>query len=669
MANTLDICIDPIYGLLWSVCLIGFSGLPSIFIKSAAAGRTVATILTLISALPGLFWSFKLLYDDSLTASYQLGWAVPFEQPELSADPLTVLFLIPLFLAAICSSIYCQSYLASGISSGIARRVLVFNGLLLASMALVLLARHTVLLLMAWELMALSSWLLLMTDHKDSEVRRSGTIYLLFTHVGTLFLFLLFALLKSETGSFLFPGQHSLVFSSSLTMIVLISALIGFGAKAGIMPLHIWLPGAHANAPSHASALMSGIMLKVGLYGIIRTALFFSQLPTWFGWLVLLLGTISALVGIALASVQQDLKRLLAYSSIENIGIICIGLGMTLIGLQSGNMTLAVLGGAGAFIHLINHALFKPLLFFGSGLIIHASGTRQMDRMGGLAKLLPQTSRIFMVGAIAIAGLPPLNGFVGEFFLYIAAFKCSIADSFPFLGLIAPLLAIVGGLALITFVKLYNTLFSGTARGEYPCNQHPEPLSMLLPIGLLATLCILIGLFAPVMLSLTAPVLAFVTGLSVTELGQYAQPVALHKLAWLNAILLLVALACWLLLQGLIKRGTVRVTETWGCGYLAPTSRMQYTGSSFSAFCYYIVSGRQGELPAPIGLDNIFARPERVHHSTDEWLLNEVVLPGMQKTDQRMAWFRKIQHGHLHFYILYILITLLVLIFWSRSWS
>ena len=669
MTTRLDVCIDPLYGVVSAAILLGCSGIPAVLISSAKTGRVISAATTVLAAATGLFFSLCLLFTPLPVTVLRGRWSLPFGQPELSVDPLTALFLVPLFIAAICSSLYCLDYLAHSMPEGICRRVLFLNGILPGSMAMVLLSRHTVLLLMAWEVMALSSWLLLMTDQEKPDVQRSGMIYLLFTHTGTIFLLLLFALLKHQTGDFLLPASGSLAAGSRLTPFILIAALIGFGAKAGIMPLHIWLPGAHANAPSHASALMSGIMLKIGIYGIIRTAISFSETPVWFGWLLLLAGAVSALAGILLASAQQDLKRLLAYSSIENIGIICIGLGMLFIGFNSGNSMLTLLGGAAALIHIINHALFKPLLFFGSGVVIHATGSRVMDRMGGVARLLPRTTALFMVGSLAICALPPLNGFVGEFFLYTAAFTDGISDRLPLLVVIPPLLALVGAVAVVTFVKLYGAIFSGVPRGDCLTEgDQPEPLPMLLPMLLLALLCLAGGLWPPLLLQLVRPTLLQLSAVQGGLLDQTVQLVPLGKLAMLNIPLLLLAAICFYLVGRLPRRRGVSITETWGCGYLAPTGRIQYTGSSFTALLSGIIFGKKLSGRQLVGGEGIFATPGRLLFHGREWLLDRVILPGMQRTDRQMAWFKRIQHGHLHLYILYILITLLSLIVWSRTW-
>lgn len=656
---------DPVGSLLWAIVLLGLSGLPGLLLKRPGPGQLLSVVITLSAAVWGMAGALRILGGAPAT-HYLLDWQLPFGPCELAVDPLSALFLIPLLLAAACCSLYGAAYLPAAAQPVVEKKVTLFSGLLLASMASVLVARNGVMLLMAWELMALSSWLLLMTYQQDAQVGRAGMVYLLATHTGTMALFVLFSLLRGQTGSFVFPAAHSLTLVGPLAVVVLLAALIGFGAKAGIMPLHIWLPGAHANAPSHVSALMSGIMLKVGLYGILRTVSFFHELPVWFGWLVLLLGVVSAVTGIALASYQRDLKRLLACSSIENIGIICIGLGMALVGMQSGNQTLLVFGLVGAFMHILNHALFKPLLFLGSGVIIHASGTRQIDRMGGLSRILPRTAPLFLVGSLAICGLPPLNGFVGELFLYFGAFSDGLSAPLPLIAFIAPVLALVGGLAVITFVKLYGAVFLGSARDSAARQGHEAPFAMVAPMALLAGLCLLAGVGAPLLLQLVEPVVIDYAAVSPALFTRLTGIVPLPQIALMNGLLLGLMLVVWLVWRLLVQQTPVTSADTWGCGYLAPTPRIQYTGSSFADLAAGLFAGLVGARTTLTGLSGHFPAASRLALDGTERILDRMIIPCLHGADWCLAWLRRMQSGHLHLYILYVFATLFALMVWSH---
>ncbi len=622
-------------------------------------------MLVLVASSIGWYALFCLL-GGTLGGIYQLDWPMPFGPALFAVDPLSALFLFPLFLVSGCVALYSLSYWPAAERSDSARLTL-FVGVFTAAMVLVLLVRNGVLFLMAWELMALAAYFLLTTEQHNREAQKAGTIYLLATHSGTMALFALFSLLHRVTGSFLLPAPHSLSTSVTLEAVILVTALIGFGGKAGLMPLHFWLPGAHANAPSHVSAMMSGLMLKMGVYGILRTVLLFVDLPGWFGWLLLVLGGWSALNGIALAAGQRDLKRLLACSSIENIGIIFIGIGMALVGLQTGAQVLFICGFFGAFLHIVNHGLFKSVLFLGSGVVLHSSGTREMDRMGGLAKRMPVTAALFLVASLAICGLPPLNGFVGELFLYLGALYDGIASPLPVLALVAPLLALVGGMAAITFVKAYGTIFLGTARSTVAEHRHAADGPMVGPMLLLAVCCLAIGLAPLLLVRMVAPVVRFYSGADVNLADLGGLQIPLMPLTALNLLLLalIVVLAvCYRLrLHGLPKAASA----TWGCAYQAPSPRIQYTGTSFSEMMVNLV----GYVAAPQRLKPVLAgffpaRTATFSYRPVELLLDRVLTPLFSWIGLAFSYMRRLQHGQLHIYVLYVFATLFVLMIWAH---
>jgi hydrogenase-4 component B len=580
-------------------------------------------------------------------------------------DPLSIIFLVPLFLVAGCASVYSVAYWPAREHASTGKLTL-FLGVFAAAMVIVVMARNSVLFLMAWEVMALSAYFLLTAEQQSSEVQRVGTVYLLATHTGTMALFAMFSLLRGTVGTFAFPLAHSLSMSVPVAAVVIITALIGFGGKAGLMPLHFWLPGAHANAPSHVSAMMSGVMLKMGIYGILRTLSFFSALPDWVGWLILLLGAWSAINGIALASGQRDLKRLLACSSIENVGIIFIGIGLALVGLQLHAPYLVACGLFGAFIHIINHGLFKSLLFLGSGVLIHAAGTREIDRMGGLARRMPVTSPLFLVGSLAICGLPPLNGFVGELFLYVGAISDGIVDPLPLAALVAPVLALVGGLAVITFVKLYGIIFLGVPRSAEAAHSHEATATMIAPMALLAAGCLLAGMAPGLLVRMVTPAVGFLGGLDAPVIAQVTSLVPIGPLTVANCLLVtLVALIGTAYLLRLRKLPRSR-GATWGCAYPEPTARMQYTGTSFSEMAVDVL----GAIVAPKRRKPVLAAVfppvgARFFYTVTETVLDRILTPVFEGIGLGFSYLRRVQHGHLHIYVLYIFATLCVLMIWT----
>ncbi|WP_236021950.1 proton-conducting transporter transmembrane domain-containing protein [Geomesophilobacter sediminis] len=593
-------------------------------------------------------------------AAYLVRWTLPFGPCELLLDPLALFFLIPIFLVFPLGSLYANGYWPNASHPTTQPPVTFFYGLLAAAMALVVIARNGALFLMAWEVMALSGYFLLICEHRHREVRAAGTLYLIASHIGVAALFALFSLLASRVGSFVLPGAGALHLDPSAAFPFYLLALIGFGSKAGLMPLHIWLPSAHANAPSHVSALLSGVMLKMGIYGLLRVTTFFPERPLWLGAVLLSAGIVSAILGISLAAAQKDLKRLLAYSSIENLGIVAAALGSAFIGEATGNPRLAFLALTGGLFHILNHSLFKPLLFFSAGSVMHATGTRDLDLMGGLARKMPKSALLSAVGVVAICGLPPGNGFVSEFFIYLGWLSEATAP-FPILALAAPLLALVGGIAVISFVKLFGAAFLGAPRSEGAEHGHESPASMLVPMGLLALLCLLGGVLPQGFLALTRPVLAT---LAPSAPG-YRLPVSPLWFTAAALALLLLGSVIALFLKGRTA-GHASHGPTWGCGYIAPTTRMEYTGTAFSGIFTTLWGGIVRTTVTGAKVTGFPPAPARVSYTPREIILERVVGPLFKLCDQGFSLLRRMQHGEVQVYILYIFVTLVLLLIWVR---
>ncbi|HZX96231.1 MAG TPA: proton-conducting transporter membrane subunit, partial [Myxococcales bacterium] len=413
--------------LIAAGCVLTASGVPGLLLRWRSRwGPGIAASATVLGSLVGLA-GCALVLGGSGAAAVSLPSAVPGARLVLAADPLSGFFALPVFVVGALGSLYGLAYWPPAEHPRNGRRLRFCYGLLLGSITFVTLARDGVGFLVAWEAMALSGFFLVTTDARSREARRAGWLYLVFSHAGTLCLIGFFALLASASGGFalraLAPGE---IGRGAATAAFLL-AFAGFGIKAGAMPLHSWLPAAHAAAPSHVSAVMSGVMLKAGVYGIVRVASVLPSPPVFWGATVLTVGGCSALLAIAFALGQRDLKRLLAYSSIENVGIILLGLGLALVGRSAGRPDWVLLGLAGCLLHVWNHALFKSLLFFGAGSVAHATGTRDLELTGGLARRMPATAGLFLLGALAICGLPPLNGFVSELFVYLGLVRAAIA--------------------------------------------------------------------------------------------------------------------------------------------------------------------------------------------------------------------------------------------------
>lgn len=657
---------DPAVLVFIATILVGVSGFPGLVLASRAGlGQRLATGFSLAGTLLGLAGSLIILLQGE-TVTYAIAWTLPFDSGNVAIDPLSALFLLPIFLISGCTAIYAGSYWPAAANRRTEPLLTFSLGLLAAAMAMVVMARNGVLFLMAWEVMALAAYFALTVEHQSREVREAGSVYLVATHVGTLVLFVMFALLRATTGSFLLPADGSLNAATLTATVIFLSALIGFGFKAGLMPLHIWLPAAHANAPSHVSALMSGVMLKIGLYGIIRVVFLFHDKPLWWGVTILATGAVSALLGIVFAIAQRDLKRLLAYSSIENVGIISIGLGTALIGMSTHRPLLGLLGLAGAFIHILNHSMFKPLLFLGSGALIHATGSRLADMMGGLSRRMPWTASFLLVGSVAISGLPPLNGFAGEFLLYTAFFNDAVTAPIPYLSLSAALLALVGGLASLCFIKLYGTVFLGHPRSAAAAHGHEAGWPMLAPMGGLALLCATFGIVPQLALNLVMPAVSAVAPeLAATGLVRTAAA----PLLWLTfaaLALLLFGGAFAILLRRRTGRAPRATESTWGCGYLRPAATIQYTASSFGETMmrlFGMVIRPRFDMPV---LTGYFAGEAEFGSNCPETLLEQLIMPVFRGVAWLFAFCRRIQHGEQQLYVLYIFIALFLLMVWAH---
>jgi hydrogenase-4 component B len=440
---------------------------------------------------------------------------------------------------------------------------------------------------MAWEIMALAAYFLVVADSQDAQVRRAGQIYVVATHTGTLLLFGMFAWWGQSATDLTFASLSAAAPSlPGRGTAVLILALMGFGLKAGLVPLHFWLPEAHAASPSHVSALMSGVVIKMGVYGLLRVIAIMGVVPAWWAWTVLGLGAASGVLGVVWALAQHDIKRLLAFHSVENIGIILLGIGIGALGLAYHHPAVASLGFAGAALHTLNHGLFKSLLFLGAGSVAHATGTRDIERLGGVARAMPRTASTFLLASIAIVGLPPLNGFVSEWIVFRAMLRAGLAADVSRIAVLSSIvLALIGGLALACFAKVVGTIFLGSPRDPAFVAAHESPAGMTRPLLLLAAVCAAIGL-APAILFAPLMRVASVMGRTADAVDEGVLGASLGSasgaMTWLATGLAVLLLVAWYA-RGAFARARHTRSSTWACGYTAVTPRMQYSASSFAA--------------------------------------------------------------------------------------
>lgn len=607
---------------------------------------------TVISAAAGLGAALMVLLGAP-DWEWQSAFALGGEAVHLRLDGVSALFLALVSVVGGSGAVYASEYWSEHRYPESAPRGRGSWSALLLSMGLVLTVCNGLHFLIAWELFALFGFFLITLDRKQSEARAAGWLYLAASHAGTVCLFAFFSMLAARTGSWKLGPMREQTALAPLFWL----ALAGFGVKAGFFPLHIWLPSAHANAPSHVSAIMSGVAINMGLYGIVRFSGWL-PVPPPAGWVVIGLGATSALLGIAFAFAQNDFKRLLAYSSVENMGVILTGVGAALLASHK-NATWGMLAMAGAMLHVWNHGAFKSLLFFGAGSVLHATGTREMSKLGGLWRTMPWTAALFTIGILAVSSLPPLNGFISEWLVYLGLFDAVTSQGATAwaAGPAAILLAMAGALALASFAKAGAVIFLGAPRTQTAQHAHECGMGMRGPMLMLAGVCVSIGL---------APTLFWPVASRVVESWRPAwetvetpAPLATLGAAQLAlAVLALAAVAClWRKAHGnCLRRGL-----TWDCGYASPSARMQYVSASFAEIAgswFRWILQPELKLRKPRGLFPANAiRLERV----PETVLEQVIGPVGSSIMATANSVRRLQHGRLQFYVLYVVAGLIAL--------
>ncbi len=620
--------------------------------------------ISLLLAATGL-WA---LGDGADIAVLPLG--LPDLPLHLRLDALSAYFLILLGGASFGISLYAAGYFKTMQGQSLALLCLEYH-LFLASMALVLIADDAYLFMVAWETMALSSYFLVVTDHAIPDIRRAGFLYLLIAHVGAMAILLNFGVMQAGHGisAYTFDAMRGVHLSALWSSIAFLLALFGFGAKAGMLPMHVWLPEAHPAAPSPVSALMSGVMLKMAIYGILRVT--FDLLGTqlwWWGVLLLGLGLLTALFGVMFAAVQGDMKRLLAYSSIENIGLMLTGIGLTMIFHVYGKNTLAALSLTATLYHSINHAFFKSLLFIGTGSILHATGVRNMGQLGGLIRYMPWVSVLMLVGVLAISGLPPLNGFVSEWLL-LQAFLLSPGLPNSYVNMLVPVaaggVALAAALSAYVMVKFYGVIFLGQRRDTELHDAHDAGLWERAGMVWLALGCVVLGLMPVFVVGQIDAVSLSLLGVrlgNATADWMFLAPVDTHRASYGPLYFLLAVSGVMLLTVLLVRRlyhGRTRRGPAWDCGFPAQTARMQDTAEGFGQPIRRIFEPFfkiENEVPTPFD-----SSPHYQGVSEDKlWYL--LYLPLKSITEKLSGWAGLLQHGRIHLYLSYTFVTLIVLL-------
>jgi len=653
-----------------AVVLLLASALIALF--TTTAPRLLRRVVTPLFALAGLavLIAGLLTLISGNVETAQLPFGLPWLAWRVRLDVLSGFFLCIIGVVSCAAGIYARGYVRSFEHGRDSLAALgFFAALFLLGMVLVVLADDAFLFMVAWELMSLSSYFLVVYHHDHASNRRAAFLYLLMAHIGGMAILLSFGVMASFGNGFDFAAMRSAEMSFSWASVAFCLAFIGFGMKSGLVPMHAWLPEAHSVAPSHISALMSGVMLKVAVYGFIRVVFDLIGDFHWqWGVLVLVFGCVSALFGVLYAMMQNDLKRLLAYSSVENIGIIYIGLGLALLFLSYGYTVVGTVAFVAALYHSINHALFKGLLFMGAGAVLHSANEQDMEKMGGLLRRMPWTGFCFLAGCLSISALPPFNGFVSEWFTFQAAlqawqFKSGVLRSI--VPISAAVLALTGALAAACFVKVYGVAFLGQARSRHVRRARRVPFSMRVGQGMLASLCLVLGVLPTTFIGLInivpQQVLGFGLSQATTRGWLWLTPVAPETASYgapLVAIALFTAviLGLWLVGRGARR---VRRCDAWDCGFAPPTSSMQYTSTAFAQPLRQVFS-MLFDMKEDVEQQADGRRRHHLQIGDKAWGL--FYLPVARAVEHTARKVIRLQSGNVRIYLGWSLVTLLVLL-------
>lgn len=630
-----------------------------------------ASIVTHFLLIAGLVLGFistftALVFSNSPLQSFNF-FGIPNNL--FRFDSLAIYFLCVVQLAAIPISIYSYAYFNHYIDKGKpVRSTLVFYTLLLVSTQLLVTANHSILFLIFWEVMSISAYLGMIFEKEKTDVQTGSFYYFVMNHIVVFLLFIFFFLLHHQTGSWFFSDFHISPDTGNLFITLYILSLIAFGTKAGFMPFHFWLPRAHPIAPTVFSAFLSGIIIKTGIYGILRTYQFLNPTPEWLGWLVIVISMISAIFGVWYALAQHDIKKLLAYHSVENIGIIGIGIGLGFIGSAYHSIPIQVLGFGGALLHTLNHAIFKSLLFVGSGVIYQNLGTRNIELMGGLVHRGKYFVMLFLIGSIAISGIPPLNGFISEFIIYNGFFTTAkeLKNYYPLLMLISAVgLAFVGGLAVACFTKINSIMFLGSERKEV--KHFHISFYEYLSLCIFALLCAVIGFYPQPFVGIVNKVLShgFIPANSTSEL---------LNINWFLIGLIFITVLVGIMLVYFWKRIIQnkygrRTSAAWGCGYENTNPRMQYTASSYADELNEIsqsVLVYHKKINRP---KNIFPTKGNFESHSDDLIDSKFILPGFRNFSSLISKIEFLSHTDIRYYITFILIIITIYSLIAFLWN
>lgn len=642
-------------GIAFAILTVAFI-IAIILVRKEVKG-TIAVAAMLSAALISSWIAVKALGGNSFSETLYGG--LIFGDIPLRLDAFSAWFVLLTNFTAITGILYGKQYL-SHYQTGGSDLSLHYSAYILnhAAMTGIFFLQNSLAFLCSWEIMAITAFIMVIFEHGKAETLKAGINYLIQSHISIILLTLGFIWVYAKTGSVDFNSIHQYCQTAEkeASLILFLVFFAGFAIKAGFVPFHTWLPHAHPAAPSHVSGIMSGIIIKTGIYGILRILLLMPENTLIIGYIILAVSVLTGVYGVMMAIIQHNLKRLLAYHSIENIGIIGIGIGIGTIGAGVQNPLMTFMGYAGALLHTLNHSLFKSLLFYTSGNIFHETGTLIIDRMGGLIRTLPRTALFFLIAALAICGLPPFNGFISEVLIFSGLFEGIATKVTPMTLVLSVIgMALIGGLALLCFTKAFGIMFLGTERQVYPETPREAGWATLFPKLLIGLLIVFIGMFPQAFMPLLRnPVALFgnsaliTTGTTNYESLKFAQHISLC--AW---ALIVITIAIYLLRHFVQKRVPAATGPTWGCGYVSATPKLQYTASSFVKPYVNIVKPLVEIKKTPVTITEII--PDKAHYESHFYDKLEAGLIDRPTRTLRgfLGRFKFLQNGSVQFYVLY----------------
>ena len=646
------------------ILILFFSGILTLFFSNKYKIK-ITSVLTIIASIFCAIPAINVMHNSE-NIFQVLNFNEIFGPVSFSIDPLSAFFVALISIMSPICVIYANGYLKNYIDKGKNINAhLIFLPILIASMLLVVVCENALMFLICWEIMSLSSFFLVLFENEKKETLKAGLKYLVFMHISVVFIILAFVISAINAQSLEFNNFSSVMNSNTgLANLVFLFAFIGFGTKSGFFPVHNWLPEAHPAAPSHVSALMSAVMIKTGIYGVLRVLSMIGTPSQTISFCVLIIALITALYGIIYAITQNDIKKLLAYSSIENIGIIGICLGVGMIGLSFENNIVSILGFSACILHILNHSIFKELMFLSVGSVYTKTHTRNIEILGGLVKSMPKTATLFLIGSVAICALPPLNGFVSEFLVYFAMLKGLSINNF---GVLTTLifafsgLALVGTMAILCFTKAFSIIFLGMPRSEQA--QHVKEdvgAAMILPMSVLVVFALLIGLFPQCALAFVTNTVSVLTGTitipsNINETMEILQQISVFMISFVAIVGVLIGLK-------LKFGGKVEMHETWGCGYNRPNNFMQYNASSYASPLLVMLRPlfkRVVDIEKP---RKLFPKSAHLNMHIDDIEEAYVIHPLIKFDEWFLGKFENIQSGNIQSYIKFGLIFLVIIV-------